>query len=175
MEETEFENCKNLIYKLALKEFDRNCVKRPDVEFDDLLSEGYLIYSWCLKNYDSTKNTKFTTYLYIQLRGKLHDFYNFAFRKLDLYDDSTTKDGDSYVENITAKDYNINDDDLLDRAKEELSYEAKQVFDYIYSFEWKVNNNTKPSKAQISRHFHYPLYVVDSIMAELKMFWNKAA
>lgn len=176
----EFEMCKNLIYKEVLKRWTLMKKFRNDVSFDDLLSEGYYIYAWCLKNFESGKNAKFTTYLYIQLRGRLKDYYGFEHKPMELYEDQFHKDDgfydNSFEDTIVSKDYNIDceNEELMEAAENSLSYEGKKVLGFILSREWesKMRRN-KPTNAQISRKFGYPPEVVESVMGELKMFWEK--
>ena len=62
----------------------------------------------------------------------------------------------------------------MEAAENSLSYEGKKVLGFILSREWesKMRRN-KPTNAQISRKFGYPPEVVESVMGELKMFWEK--
>lgn len=174
-----FENCKNMIYKLAMDRWFKMKNLRPEVEFDDVLAEANLIYAWCLRNYDYGKNTKFTTYLYMQLRGRLCDYYNFTFAYMDLYENHNANrydsDEDAYEDSIVSKDYEIDDEieDLYDDAEEELSYEANEVLRYILSREWEnKQRHNGPSMGQISKKFGYPNQVVSSILGEIRDFWK---
>lgn len=175
----EFEMCKNLIYKEVLKRWTLMKKFRSDVSFDDLLSEGYYIYAWCLRNFESGKNAKFTTYLYIQLRGRLKDYYGFEHKPMELYEDRnclSEDDSQTFEEKIPSKNYDLDSEraEIYEKGSEELSYEANQVLKFILGREWesKMRRN-KPTNAQISRKFGYPPEVVESVMGELKMFWEK--
>lgn len=48
--------------------------KRTGCEFDELFAQGNLIYCQALRTFDSSRNIKFSTWLYIQLRGRLGDY-----------------------------------------------------------------------------------------------------
>ena len=94
---TDFESCKNMIYKLALTAY-RTHSSRKDVQFDDVHSEAMLIYAMCLKNYDASKGMKFTTYLYTNLKGRLNDFYRCTMKPIEHYEDMNDYDSRRHVE-----------------------------------------------------------------------------
>ena len=177
-----FENCRNLIYKLTFARWRVMKASRADVEFEDLLSEAYFIYAWCLENYKSDKNSKFTTYLYIQLRGRLKDYYNFAMRSMYLYEDALHEpypetDIDCYEDSILSKEYDMDKsvEAMLSDAKVLLSYEAYGVLKYILSREWESKSRrTSPKTSQISKKFGYSKEIVESIMGEIRRFWKKS-
>ena len=177
-----FNTCKNMIYSLVLERFKKMKHSRPDVSFEDLLSEGYYVYSWCLNNYTEKKNTKFTTYLYLQMRQRLLDYYFSTHKIFGLYEDvlinDKEKENHTYESAIVSKDYNISktSEELIQEAKKELSYDAYQVFDYILGREWETKNNRKTVyKKQIIKHFGFPEDIGDSIWNELTNFWSKKA
>ena len=174
---SDFENCKNMIWKNVLVRFNMMKRSRPEVEFDDLLSEGYFIYSWCLKNYDEKKNAKFTTFLYMNLRQRLKDYYDFTCKKINLYEDTVKhidSDDRDFVDNIVSINYDLSDESksIIEDGESELSYEANEVLKYILSREWenKMRRNM-PSNAQICKKFGYPPEIVESVMFEIKQFW----
>lgn len=174
-----FDDCKNMIYKLAMDRWFKMKKNRPEVEFDDVLGEAYLIYAWCLQNYDCTKDTKFSTYLYMQLRGRLCDYYNFTFAYMDLYENHNANkddvDSNAYEDSIVSGDYEIDKEteELYETAKEQLSFEANEVLRYILSREWEnKQRHCSPSIGQISKKFGYPNQVVSSILGEIKVFWR---
>ena len=106
---TDFESCKMMIYKLVDRKYHSMKFKRPDVQFEDLLSEGYLIYSMCLANYKGNKSTKFTTYLYQNLLGRLKDYYNCTLKPITHYEDMNIGDGDDEdrYENSLVSNYDL--------------------------------------------------------------------
>lgn len=182
---TDFENCKNMIWKEVITRFNKMKNKRKDVEFDDLLSEGYMIYSWCLQNYEEKKGSKFTTYLCMNLKGRLRDYYNHTFKEMGLYEDqkryllNKTKE-DDYEDHIKSIEYDLSDESksIIEDGESELSYEANEVLKYILSREWETKmRRNMPSNAQICKKFGYPANIVDSVMYEIKQFWmnRKAA
>lgn len=174
---TDFESCKNMIYKLALNQYKKNRLRRPDVQFDDVYAEAQLIYANCLKSYTCSKGCKFTTYLYQNLLGRLPDFYRCTMKQIIHYEDFQDKncdDASSFEGNIETCDYNLDNSDLLETAKEELSYEGFQVFKYIISREWEnAHAKVKPATKSIASKFGYPEFVIESIMGEIKQFWNR--
>lgn len=172
---------KPLIYSLVKNQWVKNKYSRPDVSFEELLSEAYFIYSWCLHNYNEKKNAKFITYLYTNLKGRLVDYYNFAHKPFSLYEDVAAEDcKEGYESCISSADYDISKTtfDIFTDGKKYLSYDGYQVMKYILSRDWENNNenckrkNKKPTTRQIAEKFRYSPQVVDSIMMELKLFWN---
>lgn len=173
----DYESVKNMIWKLALERYQKESRKRPDLEFDDILAEGMCIYSTCLTTYKEGKGMKFSTYLYQNLYARLRDYCQFTMRKYHHYEDFNLvgRDGSvkQYEETIVSPDYNLNNEELLAAAKEELSYEAIQVFKYILSRQWEgTRQKTKPTDAYLAKHFGYSPELVQSVMYEIKMFWN---
>ena len=176
----DFESCKNMIYKLALSTWKKKRYERPDVQFDDVYAEGQLIYAQCLQSYTGSKGTKFTTYLFQNLLGRLEDYYRCTMKEIRHYEDysrnsnhSGTEDN-SYESTIESCDYNLDNNDLLITAKEELSYEGYQVLKYIISLEWQnAHAKIRPNTVSISCKFGYTPEIVDSIMGEIKSFWNR--
>jgi len=178
IESANFSGCKNMIYKLALNRWSKMRHNRPDVEFDDVLAEAYLIYAWCLKNFQDDKNTKFSTYLYIQLRGRLADYYDATYKVMDLYENivENNEDEDDYESNIVSKNYDLSDEtnEIYESGKECLSYEGYEVLKYILSREWEnEKKHNYPNVGQISSKLGYPRDVVLSAMGEIKTFWMK--
>lgn len=174
----DFESVKNMIYKLALERFNVNKKSRPDVEFEDVLSEAYCIYSMCLANYKNSKGMKFTTYLYQNLRARLRDYYLCTVKPIAHYEDFNLvgKDGSvtKYEETIVSPEYDIDNKELFKTAKEELSYEGFIVFKYIVRREWEVGRRRMfPTNSSLAKHFGYSEDIINSIMAELRQFWNK--
>jgi hypothetical protein len=176
-----YEGCKNMIYKLALDRWARMRCMRPEVDFEDVLGEANMIYAWCLQHYSTDKNTKFTTYLYMQLRGRLRDYYNFTFSYMDLYENMVSPENsgdDTYEDKIISKEYNIDRqvDEFCEDARLDLSYEGNQVLRYILSREWENSRrHNAPSAGQISKKFGYPRPVVESILNEIKGYWLRNA
>lgn len=181
-ENSDFKQYVNMIFKLARKTYRHNVLKRPDVQFDDVYSEGMLIYSRCLKEYSNSKGMKFSTYLYMNLEARLNDFYKCTMKPIEHYEDFVIEGGVGgkpirYEETLTDSRYEENDlrtKDLMETAKAELSYEGYKVFEYILSYEWVGKKaKTRPSVKSITEKFGYTPEIVDSIMGEIKSFWNK--
>lgn len=173
----DYESCKNMIYKLALERYHK-CGRTEEVEFEDLLSEAMCVYAWCLANFKNKKGMKFTTYLYMNIRARLRDYMLCTVKPLGHYEDFNLvgKDGSikTYEESIVSPDYEINNEALFKSAKEELSYEGFVVFKYIVKREWEVGRRrTFPTNSVLAKHFGYSEDIMNSIMAEIRQFWNK--
>lgn len=181
MKEThDFEKYANMIYKLALREYNGRKKERPDVQFDDVYSEGLMIYTVCLKEYDGSKGMKFSTYLYQNLWGRMADFYECSLKPITHYEDFKLNDSGEktirYEDTLIATNYEIDDrtKELIESAREYLSYEGFKVFEYLISFEWVSKKaKVKPNVKAISQKFGYEPAIIDSIMSEIKVFWNK--
>jgi len=174
----DYESVKNMIYKLTLERYNKIRRKRPDLEFDDLLGEAMCIYSQCLTTFKNSKGMKFTTYLYMNLYQRLIDYTMFTMREIKSYEDFNFvgKDGSvkSYEESIVSPEYEISNEDLFKAAKEELSYEGFIVFKYIVNREWEVGRRRMfPTNSSLAKHFGYNEDIINSIMCELRQFWNK--
>ncbi len=174
----DYESVKNMIYKLALERYNTIRRKRPDLEFDDLLGEAMCIYSQCLTTFKNSKGMKFTTYLYMNLYQRLIDYTMFTMREIKSYEDFNFvgKDGSvkSYEESIVSPEYEISNEELFKAAKEELSYEGFIVFKYIVNREWEVGRRRMfPTNSSLAKHFGYSEDIINSIMCELRQFWNK--
>lgn len=173
-----FKGCKAMIYKLALSRWGKMRHNRPDVEFDDVLAEAYMIYAWCLKHYAEDKNTKFSTYLYLQLRGRLADYYNVTYKVMDLYENiaENNEDGDAYEDSIVSKEYDLSDEteEIMENAHKELSYEAFTVMKYILGRTWENEKRHRcPSMGQMTKHIGFSKETIDGAMGEIKSFWQK--
>lgn len=177
----DYESCKNMIWKLSLDRFNLMKDKRPDVEFDDVLSEAFCIYAQCLKTYKGNKNTKFTTFLFTNLKARLRDFYFYSQKQIYHYEDYNFVDKDgsvkSYEDNIVSPDYNYAKEQMFElykKAKEELSYEAYQTFKYIVERKWEVGNKRVfPTNIKLAKAMGYSIQIMDSIMFEIRLFWQQ--
>ena len=174
----DYESCKNMIWKLALDRYNLVKKTRPDIQFDDLLGEGMLVYSTCLTTFKGNKGMKFSTYLYQNLIARLRDYCNHTMRKIEHYEDfnSKTKEQDTVrFENRIAAKEESDEEELFALAEEELSYEAFCIFKYIVSREWETPHHRKrPNTQQIARAFGYREEIIDSVMSEIRAFWNKS-
>lgn len=169
----------NLVYKLALDRYNKMHNTRKDVELDDVVGEAWWVYSWCLKNYQAGKGMKFSTYLYMQIRGRLADFYKIQSKPMNLYSDmNIMSEGEEkeYIETI-PKDYSDHSKigyEILEEAKEELSYEGYITLAYILSRKWQSRPTIrKPTPAALKKGTGYPPEVLQSILGEIKGYFKK--
>lgn len=145
------------------------------IDYDEMESQGFLIYCKCLETYDCTKSG-FSTHLFYQLK-KLKDFaltYNRQ-KGILIYDCFIDKsEAENYEKNIT-KDYNLTSvDDLLIEAKENLSRDAFNLLSWIISFEWKKKEYKKmvPTKKLASQVFNFSPVKIHRLWSECENFWN---
>ena len=175
--EAKFDDYKNMLWKLALARYNTMHNLRRDMEFDDVLSQAYLIYAWCIQNFKEGKGMKFSTYLYMQVRGRLADYYNHNLKPMTLYEDFSMEDDEDGFEVTLTKDYTSSNGrvlDLLDDAEKELSWEAMTTLRYLMSNKWRNLRSGKcPRNSQLTKALGYPPEVLDSVMGEIRGFLKR--
>lgn len=110
----ELNDYKNLIYKFAHR------YENYGLEFEDLVSEGYIVFYESLNTYDA-KQGKFSTHLYWSLRGKFG---------IMLRNKTETKELDANVfdDRLPNPDKTI----IFKEAMSKLSYEAQFIVDIVW-------------------------------------------
>lgn len=171
MENAMFEKYANLVRKRAHEYSDRY-----NVDYDELESQGFLIYCECLENYDVSK-ANFCTYLYIQL-NRLGDYVKTYLRQQGvLIQDYYSNEADFNIENdyeqmLPARENSIQLNDFLRAAKEELSNEAYEVIVWILGRSWEGWYRRKPTLTVAANHFNSPIQAMEKIWEECRTFWN---
>lgn len=162
----QFEKYVNLIRKSAYF-----YSKRYGIEYDEVESQGYLIYCECLNNYDIAKGN-FSTYLTWQLKELNHWCKVYLKQKGNLIEDYygknlKTDDVFSVTEMIPARrDDNPTLNDLLNLALNNLSERAYEVFKWILSWTWVKKGRMKPMLSTVVETFH-------CTRDEAKELWNE--
>ena len=158
---THFEKYQKLIQKQAWK-----YAKKWGVDYDDMVSEGYLIYCQTLKSWKPEKGS-FTTHLYFALM-------NLNTYGKDMYRQEHVRD------NLNPLDFIINDvhydSDWLNEFKKELSVPAYNLLLWILSYEWhgKMKKIKKlPTISQSAKHFNSTSFKIKKYWEELKEVWRK--
>lgn len=176
----DYESVKNMLWKMAIERYQIVRKTRSDLEFDDLLGEAMEIYSQCLTTFNDCgkKSLKFSTYLYQNLRARLRDYCNHSLKKIEHYEDIRIESKNNklkFEDTLSSPKFNIDEqtEELIQLAKEELSYEAFHVFKYIISREWEnARCKKQPSIPALCRKFGYQDIIMESIMHEIGSFWN---
>ena len=164
-----FEKYTKIIYKRA-HEFS----KAYNIPYEEMQSQGYLIYCECLKNYEVGK-ASFSTYLYIQL-GRLRDFAKTYCRQQgyliqDYYKDYYGENED-YEQKIPAFTITSTTKELLEDARTEMSYNAFLLLKWIVSYQWSEEGKKKPTISQAVCYFNLSRKTVENAWNEIKNFWN---
>lgn len=113
----ELNDYKKMIYKFAHK------YENYGLEFEDLVSEGYIVFYESLKTFDKTQG-KFSTYLYWNLRGR------FGVILRNKTDESMTKELDENIfdNRLPNPDQTI----IFKEAMSKLSYEAQFIVGVVW-------------------------------------------
>ena len=163
---------KNLIRKHAWR-----LSKKYNYDFDELYSEGCLIFTQTIKKYNEQK-AKFSTYLYKSLYFGLRDYikknktqnesyeHYFDEHNLDIAKIQTIMKGELY-----SKDLMQDVLDFYDCAAQELSENAQQVLRWmIEASEWK-----RPTYNSVRRFFYHRLGwkhgMIKQSWNEIKKWW----
>lgn len=167
-----FDKYVNLIRKRAWE-----YSKKYGIDFDEMESQGFLIYCECLKKYDITKSG-FCTYLHIQL-NRLNDFgLTYTRQRGSLIQDYFSSQDDfkekNYEQEIESKNDSLSMNELLEDAKESLSDEAFQLLTWIVKREWERKNKRTPTIAMAVKKFqNVSKEIIEQAWNELSVFWNR--
>lgn len=138
--------------------------KKTGVDYEELESQGFLIYCECLEKYDVSKSG-FSTYLYIQL-NRLGDFSKTYIRQKGvLIDDADTSD-------LINKEESVTQEDLLKFAKDNLSLDAYSLIYWIIKRTWDNFHRNKPSIKLMCEKLNWERERVIRAFNECKQFWN---
>ena len=173
MENELFQKYANLIRKRA-----HDYSKKFGVDYDELESQGFLIFCECLEKYDISKSASFCTYLYIQL-NRLGDYVKtykrqegcliqdyFAF---DGYDEDCEE---NYEMNLPATEFSPDVLDLLKEAKESLSEAAYNLIVWLVGRSWECKNKRTPTVSMASKYFRSSKHAMEKLWEECGNFWN---
>ena len=171
----QFEKYVNLIRNISWK-----ISQKYKIEYEDIEAQGFLIYCMILDSYDITK-AGFSTYLYIQLNGRLNDYaekLNGIQKKergvvLELDEDEYKTD--PFLVSVESKPYDLNNDELIEKAKNNLDADSFNVFNYIISFEWLKENRRKPTITDIMRKFNIKRDYANILWDNCCNFWQNVA
>src|SRR5574344_2701443 len=165
-----FEKYANLIRKRA-----HEYSTKYGINYDEMESQGFLIYCECLKKYDISK-AKFCTYLYIQL-NRLGDFaktYNRQQGVLiqDYYSNPNEKKEKDYETTLPAREFAPDVADFLNEAKDILSDNAYNLMTWIVGRTWEGKNKRTPTVSMAVKYFNVSKQVIERGWEEIGTFWN---
>lgn len=167
---TLFDKYANLIRKRA-----HEYSTKYGIDYDEMESQGFLIYCECLEKYDISK-AKFCTYLYIQL-NRLGDYaktYNRQRGVLiqDHYSNPNEEKEKDYEQELQARDMLPVVKDFLLEAKQTLSRNAYLLLEWMIGREWEGKNKRTPSVAMAVKRFNVSKQAIERAWEEIGTFWN---
>ena len=160
--------------------------KKYKLDYDDIIGEGFLIFTKALKKFDSNR-ASFSTYLYHELR-RLNDYcknehrfrYCEIIRRKDMSKRSYPKNVFIYRKNDGVKQ--IDNYDIFKRIlhrldyEKELSKDSQEILNYILSRDWEnVEINWKPRLRYIMglyKNKGWSKNRVDKSWNEIKEWWQ---
>lgn len=162
-----FEKYANMCRKLAWKYSSAR-----KMNYEDFEQESFLIYCECLEKYDISKSS-FSTYLFINLNGRLKLYRNKEDREFEYLQSDEEKTFAS-IEYFNS-DFEPSISELLQNAKEKLSEKAYSLIEYILSRDWEggwyKNFNRKVAK----KFLNLSEESLKPVWAECSNWWNKSA
>jgi hypothetical protein len=166
-----FEKYANLIRKRA-----HEYSTKYGIDYDEMESQGFLIYCECLEKYDISK-AQFTTYLYIQL-NRLGDYaktYNRQRGVLiqDYYSNPNEEKEKDYETTLPAREFAPDVVDFLNEAKDILSDNAYNLMTWIVGRTWEGKNKRTPTVAIAVKYFNVSKQVIERAWEEIGTFWNE--
>ena len=165
-----FEEYVNLIRKRA-----HEYSKKYNIDYDEMESQGFLIYCECLDKYDFTK-AGFCTYLYVQL-NRLGDFAKTYVRQQgcliqDCLSNEDVEDSDNVEDQIKSIDYYLPTvSEFLQEAKKELSPQAYQLIKWIVDKQWERKNKKTPTISMAAKYFNNTRQTIELFWEECRTFW----
>lgn len=151
----DFHTYKNLIRRFAWK-----YAKCYRLDYQELESEGFLIFVEAIKKFDY-KYSSFSTFLYIRLKGYLQNFCEKEIRVRK----NIKKLYNEYNYNIRFKKM-IEKIELYNSIERELSEDSKKVLNYIFS------GITKQSYNSISKLVNWKPKRLKKSLEEIKKWWK---
>jgi hypothetical protein len=135
-----------------------------NLDFQDSLQDGYLIYLKCLESYNKSCGTKFSTYLWNQLKpiysATSHSFLNTKLKLVTIISDDLaySENGYSYVE-------------LMDMIERNLSEDARKVLSVIF-FEGQKISMLKVQTILATKEGGWYYRRINEAWKEIKNFWK---
>lgn len=165
-------------YVMMIRKRAHEYSKQYGIDYEELEAQGYLIYCECLEKYDFSK-AQFGTYLFIQL-NRIRDYaktYNRQkgielteyLSKNKVIENPTERD--SLEEQLPAREEQASLFEVLGKAKEFLSMDAYEVFEWILGRSWEKKGKRKPTVSMASKYFNITKEVAEKLWEEIRNFW----
>ena len=168
MKQGQFEQYVNLIRKSA-----HFYASKWNIDYEEIESQGFLIYCQCIKDYDITQS-KFSTHLSWELK-RLNDYCKTYLRQQGKFIEDYFKTDDpelSPIDIIPAKNENVSLPEILEYAVKYLSSEAYKLLDWILGRTWEQKGRLKPSIALAMNTFNYSREQATSLWNEVGDFYH---
>lgn len=168
MKQGQFEQYVNLIRKSA--HFYAN---KYSIDYEEVESQGFLIYCQCLKDYDASQS-KFSTHLSWELK-RLNDFCKTYLRQQGCLIDDYFNVNDPQlnpVDILPARYENITLPEILQYSVSYLSAEAYKLLAWILGRTWEQKGRLKPSITLAMNTFHYTREQAVSLWDEVGNFYH---
>lgn len=167
---TLFDKYANLIRKRA-----HEYSTKYGIDYDEMESQGFLIYCECLEKYDISK-AKFCTYLYIRL-NRLGDYAKTYRRQQgvliqDYYSNLNEEKEKDYEQELQARDMLPAVKDFLLEAKQTLSRNAYLLLEWMIGRKWEGKNKPTPTVAMAVKYFNVSKQAIERAWEEIGTFWN---
>jgi hypothetical protein len=139
------------------------------VDYDELESQGFLIYCEAIKTFNPIK-AKFSTHLFIQL-GRLGD-YCVRYRR-----QRGRIQGEPFFTRYAAREYAPSLQDLINDAEMELSFAALEIMKWILGREWEQGKrilypSAKRARITFARLYRWSSSRVEAAWGELEDYWR---
>lgn len=153
--------------------------KKYNLDYDEIESQGFLIYCLAVENYDISK-ASFSTHLYINLNGRLKD-YALSVKRIDKWEGGRVYELqadcqrlDPFLFTAESRDYELAND-FFEKARKNLDSDSYNVFEFIASFEWLKNGRAKPTISDVMRKFGIDREKANVLWNNCRAFWRNAA
>jgi len=169
MKQGQFDKYVNLIRKSA-----HFYAKKWNIDYEEVESQGFLIYCQCLEDYDVSQS-KFSTHLSWELK-RLNDFCKTYLRQQGNLIEDYFKTGEpdvSPIDILPARYENITLSEMLQYSVGYLSYEAYKLLAWILGRTWEQKGRLKPSISLVMNTFHYSREQATNLWNEVGEFYRK--
>lgn len=170
MEKPNYKQYEKMIMKFA-RQVERKYQGR--IEFEELLSQGNLVYMEAIERFDPTKGASFSTHLFSRLRT-LYDYAEFFFKAHEPIAEETPETTDSYAHIPISRYFTQAVDSLyLECEIEKLSQEGKFLIREILNDGFVKNTKSYITESLKKAGWHAP--VIEETFEELKHLYSSIA
>lgn len=168
---SKYDDHSKMIHKMAWR------YSNDQVEVDELMSEGYIIYRWCMTNWDTSKGAKFSSYLYNNLQARF-SYHVFKTRRDSSGWQGWQDNNEKLLYPIDAES-SIEHNTLFKSILQSLSADARFCVETIWNtpaelYEWVIEEKTKPTitlkllKRYLNKIVGWPYSHIGKVFNEIK-------